>query len=218
MTKIMSASLVMFLLCNNQAKSMNKLTLPEKLAIQERRYALASIIANDHSSKRKQKKAKDFSGAEGPRYSSFVYDINGDAKIKCPGRYNSVVATAYGSKNNIDILLEAASYNNVLLNVDGSSSKIAILLNSARYNSVTVNLPLFSYSGPLFPAPELTVVFDGNSKYSSVTIYSWHKIRLVGSCSGKYNSVNIHSPLRKLIWPAITVGFLVWLGSKVFGK
>ena len=199
MTKIMSASLVMFLLCNNQVKSMNKLTLQQKLAIQQQRLQLVSQLQNWGNDRNNN------------QHNDRMHDDNVQEVINCDMLLSSRgISETWYIEGNKRVGI-ASGGSSITINVSGNDNKLEFFLRNARGNGISIDVSKCV-------KPEIILDIGHCSGGNGITIYTWDDILLGGSNCGGGNIINVYSPLRKFIWPTITIGLIIWLGSKFFGK
>jgi hypothetical protein len=193
MTKIMSACLIMLLLWNNQSQGMNTkgMTLEQKIALQQERYEWSLSMVSSYSKKPKKQ---------------VIEHIDCDLLLGGKGsrihNYSMEGEVAFG------IICSNSSINFEILQ---NLSKLKLVMRGAGNNSIIIDA-----TNCFLPSIDLDIdKFSGNNR---ITIYTWDDISVEGIPHCNNNSLVIHSPVRKLIWPTITVGLILWLGSKFFGK
>ena len=117
--------------------------------------------------------------------------------------------TCYIEGNNMVGITSGGS--SITINVSGNDNKLEFFLRSARGNGISIDV-----SECVKPVIILDIEHCSGGNW--ITIYTWDNILLQGKNAGRGDIINVHSPLRKLIWPTITIGLIIWLGSKFFGK
>lgn len=183
MTKIMSACLTMLLLWNNQSQGMRlqDMSIEQKIALQQERYECALGMVSCYSKKQ------------------VVEHI--DCDLLLGGKGSRIHNYSMEGKVAFGIICSNSSINFEILQ---NLSKLKLVMRGAGNNSIIIDA-----TNCFLPSIDLDIdKFSGNNR---ITIYTWDDISVEGIPHCSNNSLVIHSPVRKLIWPSIFGCFAILL-------
>ncbi|SRR5260221_7177138 len=205
MTKMMSLSLILLFLNSSHVICSEKMTLEQKLALQERRlklcYQMGSFYEQQEPKKQKSKKYDEPLNHD-IEQKEYVYDFIGNHEYKSfTIAEDSLIRFSSNSKDNQAIVKVLSSVQNIAIQFQ----------DGAHHNNVILDMQFSGNQG-------ISYIFEKNSHDNDLVVHTYNNFEVSAADYPGYNSVRFYSPLRKLIMPTLLVVMLCGCYKILFSK